>query len=335
MPEFKAEHGMVELNGRIYAIGGWNGSVRNSVLSYNVDGSTWSPVAPLNTGRRGLAAATSGGLIYAIGGATSAGVPQTIVEVYNPVTNFWSDAAPMNVARYGPAATTGLDGRVYVIGGQADDGSSLASAEVYDPDTNTWSFIASMSYGRFGAAAVTGNDGKLYALGGSLGAAGVTNTVEAYHPNTNAWAFVAPMNSQRFYPAAAVREGWITVCGGSNPSSGTLSSAEGYLANRPPSLFGSDTFTVGEDAANTPLSISGYDPDNDPLTISVDAMGWCDWVAVARQSPLDKRSRCRRSTASNMMSPRTPRAAPASSSLPSAMGREVRPAGPWRSTLHQ
>ncbi|GAC1576777.1 MAG: hypothetical protein NVS3B18_10590 [Candidatus Dormibacteria bacterium] len=143
----------------------------------------WTTVAPMSTGRTGLAA-TAGrdGRIYAIGGTPSSTIGPdntNIVEAYTPGTNGWVTVAPMPTARYGLAAATGSDGRIYAMGGAtlANSGSVTFNAvEAYTPGTKRWATVASMPAEGSGIAAATGSDGRIYAIGAGQGG----NTVEAY-----------------------------------------------------------------------------------------------------------------------------------------------------------
>ena len=133
------------------------------------------------TGRRFLAAVTSGGKIYAIGGERLSPSPDggtqshavRTVEAYNPRTNTWMTATPLPAARTFLAATAGTDGRIYVLGGISrpydigDPRSGLATVEIYHPRSHHWSQGISMPDGRFGLAAVTGKDGRIYTIGGA------------------------------------------------------------------------------------------------------------------------------------------------------------------------
>jgi hypothetical protein len=71
-------------DGRIYAIGGYNGSIiLNTVEAYDPATNAWTTVAPMPTARWLLAAATgSDGRIYAIGGYN--GSILNTVEAYRP-----------------------------------------------------------------------------------------------------------------------------------------------------------------------------------------------------------------------------------------------------------
>jgi N-acetylneuraminic acid mutarotase len=212
-------------DGRIYAIGGTNGSnVFNTVEAYNPVTNSWSAVATLPTARFGLTAATGfDGRIYAIGGIDNNNVFNT-VEAYSPGTNSWSTLTSMPTARAGLRTATGFDGRIYAIGG-TNGHNPINTVEAYSPGTNSWSTVASMPTARQGLAAATGIDGRIYAIGGTNG--GALNTVEAYGPGTNSWSTVTSMPTARFSLAAATGfDGRIYAIGGFN--GGTLKTTEAY-----------------------------------------------------------------------------------------------------------
>src|SRR5438045_3145841 len=73
----------------------------------------WAAAAPLPPARAGLAVATAGGRLYALGGASWSQVRLGAVEAYDPATNTWATRAPLPTARWGLGAAAGPDGRLY------------------------------------------------------------------------------------------------------------------------------------------------------------------------------------------------------------------------------
>src|SRR3954471_9381403 len=73
--EPRQEMAVAELNGRIYAIGGFRaGSTRaNTVEAYDPTSDSWQTMAPLPIGLNHPLAATAGGHIYVIGGHPESG----------------------------------------------------------------------------------------------------------------------------------------------------------------------------------------------------------------------------------------------------------------------
>ncbi len=109
--------------GRIYAIGGDTGFSNTVELAtaemYTVTTNTWTTVAPMPTGRGGLAGARGpDGQLYLLGGIdNSTGGETNVAEAYNPTTNVWTEIAPMPAAEAFLAAARGSDGRIYAVDG--------------------------------------------------------------------------------------------------------------------------------------------------------------------------------------------------------------------------
>ena len=87
------------INGIIYAVGGFNGSLRvRTVDIYDPIKDMWSAVASMEARRSTLGAAVLNGLLYAVGGFDgSSGLNS--VEVYDPKSNEWEMVSPMCTRR--------------------------------------------------------------------------------------------------------------------------------------------------------------------------------------------------------------------------------------------
>lgn len=119
-------------DGRIYAIGGFNGKRLTTVEAFDTMSNTWATVASMPMARNALTAATGpDGRIYLIGGHSDTG-NLNIVEAYNASTNTWTTVANMPTARGQLGAATGRDNRIYVIGGGGNNGSYLNTVEALD-----------------------------------------------------------------------------------------------------------------------------------------------------------------------------------------------------------
>jgi hypothetical protein len=166
-------------DGKVYAIGGSTTSTLDMsgytglVERYDPATDSWSTVAPMNTPRVGLAAAVSGGKIYAFGGyGRPAGYTArylVTVEHYDPASNTWSSAASMRAARYGLAAASASTGLIYLIGGKNDSSLPPSNNEEYFPSNNSSSYIAALPSGQrseLAAVSINNQGDVLYALGG-------------------------------------------------------------------------------------------------------------------------------------------------------------------------
>jgi hypothetical protein len=129
MPTPRAFLSTIQLNGKVYAIGGVaNGrKAGGEVEIFDLNTGAWSKGAPMPTPRLTMAVAVSNGKIYTIGGSQVSMPAVRTVEVYDPTTDTWQSAAPLPVARSGAIAGY-IDGRIYVAGGA--NGNILLGAVV-------------------------------------------------------------------------------------------------------------------------------------------------------------------------------------------------------------
>jgi uncharacterized repeat protein (TIGR01451 family) len=209
MPTARSGLASVTLNGKIYAIGGYDGSYLSTVEEYDPATNAWGQRTSMPTARAYLAAAVINGKIYAIGGETNYG-STAVVEVYDPSLNSWSTRASLPNARSGLAASA-LNGKILVMGGRLDGdylSDYLSSVEQYDPTTNTWMQRANLSSGRayLGSAVM---NGKVYAVGGWP-----YSDFEKYDPALDAWTPIAGWLTARGYLAATALNGKIYAIGG-------------------------------------------------------------------------------------------------------------------------
>jgi uncharacterized repeat protein (TIGR01451 family) len=169
----------------------------------------WRSVAPMPTGRDGLAVTSLNGKIYAIGGRGGLNV----VEEFDPTVEpngTWTRKADMPTGRWGLAAVA-LNGKIYAIGG--DGGLNIV--EEFDPTVGpdgTWTTKAPMPTPRYllGVAAL---NGKIYAIGGKGG----KNVVEEFDPTVGpdgTWTTKAPMPTGRYGLAVTALNGKIYAIGG-------------------------------------------------------------------------------------------------------------------------
>ena len=169
----RRQFGIGVVDGKIYAIGGWNPLEEPQRLDhvevYDPVSDTWTKRADMPTRRDAVKAAVVREIIYVIGGA---GWPQVgwgpvlaTLEAYQPKTNRWREKSDMPnlVAGF---STVVVDDKIYLIGGHGGVAFEeyLKRVEVYDPETERWDESPPMptKNSPFGAAAV---NGKIYILG--------------------------------------------------------------------------------------------------------------------------------------------------------------------------
>jgi N-acetylneuraminic acid mutarotase len=217
----RQELAAVELDGRIYAIGGLGGR-SNANEIYDTATNAWSfgPDLPVGTDH-GWAVALNGRLYVGAPGSNR-------VFSYDPGTNGWTDVASSAFLHGGTAVAGVIDGRIYLAGGAGGPmiGNEL---EVYDPATNVWTTLAPMSCARnHTAGGVIG--GKLYVAGGRPGN---QTCLEEYDPATNGWTPKASMPTGRSGVAGGVVGGCLYVFGGegnTNDPNGIFHDVEAYEA---------------------------------------------------------------------------------------------------------
>jgi N-acetylneuraminic acid mutarotase len=218
MPTARQFLAAVEVNGKIYALGGYNGTPLHTNEEYDPVTNTWQSRADMPTARFYLAAVAVNGKIYALGGANGTNLQTN--EEYDPVTNTWRTRADMPTTRFSFAAAA-VNGKIYVLGG--DHYGFLNINEEYDPVTNTWRTRADMPTARYGLAAAAVN-GKIYALGGNI----VLQTNEEYDPENNTWQSRADMPTARSELVASVVNNKIYAIAGDDGMGGWLRTNEEY-----------------------------------------------------------------------------------------------------------
>lgn len=225
MPSRRCRAGVAVLKGLVYAVGGFNGSLRvRTVDVYDPEQDKWSTVAPMEARRSTLGVAVLNGSIYAVGGFDGT-TGLSSVEAYDPLRNVWECIAPMHTRRSSVGVAV-LNGYLYAVGGY--DGASrhcLSSVERYDPADGKWRPVAEMSTRRSGAG-VGVVDGLLYAVGGHDGPM-VRKSVEVYNPETDRWTDRADMTTCRRNAGVASVNGLLYVVGGDDGTA-NLASVEYY-----------------------------------------------------------------------------------------------------------
>jgi N-acetylneuraminic acid mutarotase len=83
MPTPRLDLSTAVVNGRIYALGGWNNVDISTVEVYDPATDTWTKEADMPTPRRWLSTSAVNGKIYAIGGTTAGDVNISVVEEYD------------------------------------------------------------------------------------------------------------------------------------------------------------------------------------------------------------------------------------------------------------
>ena len=152
-----ARHGLqvVELDGKIYAIGGQTTATSgysSKVEMYDPITNTWAAKANMAAARSYFGAVAYGGKIYVFGGYNGTSYLNSI-EVYTPSTNLWTTlTAVMPLAMSSFSATlNSAAGKVYIMGGT--NGTIRNTVYEYTISTNKWATKASLNSARANHAA--------------------------------------------------------------------------------------------------------------------------------------------------------------------------------------
>lgn len=201
MPTARNAPGVAVVNGKIYAIGGYNGSYLSTNEEYDPATDTWTTKASMPTPRSSFAIAVVQNKIYVIGGTTgdsnssSSGFTGA-VEVYDPATDTWEtkNRAPFTY-RSGFSANV-VSGKIYVIGGCTSPWRPWPNTDandVYDPETDSWTSGTPIPTPVFDYASAV-LDNKIYVVGGrSIPENKTYDLTQIYDPATDTWSYGAPV----------------------------------------------------------------------------------------------------------------------------------------------
>uniref|UniRef100_A0A8C2ZNI4 Kelch like family member 2 n=1 Tax=Cyclopterus lumpus TaxID=8103 RepID=A0A8C2ZNI4_CYCLU len=227
LPTRRCRAGVVYVGGCVYAVGGFNGSLRvRTVDCYDPMMDRWTSVSSMQDRRSTLGAAVLNGLLYAVGGfdgSTAQDIKSrqafcfcvtegsciicdcarclSTIEAYNAKTDEWFHVLPMSTRRSSVGVGV-VNGLLYAVGGH--DGPLVRkSCEVYDPASNSWRQVADMNMCRRNAGMCAVNN-VLYVVGGDDGSCNLAS-VEFYNPNSDKWTLLPTcMSTGRSYAGVTV-----------------------------------------------------------------------------------------------------------------------------------
>jgi len=272
MPTARSGFGVAVVDGKIYAIGGYNGSYLAVNEMYDPATDTWTTKKSMPTPRHSFGIAVYQNKIYVIGGLIGPSDSETsgytsVTEVYNPETDTWENKTSMPTARSDLSANV-VDGKIFLIGGwrYTSVGTNYYDInvnEIYDPETDTWSTKTSIpEYACDYASAVIEN--KIYIIGGlklarmwTYGATLSLDNNQIYDAETDTWS-----SGKNIPTIITARAAGATT---------------GLLAPKRIYVFGGN---VGINVASNLTQV--YDPENDTWTTgtSMPTPRWSLGVAV-------------------------------------------------------
>nr|QBZ36116.1 kelch 12 [Plasmodium vivax] len=184
----------VTSNGRIYCIGGYDGSsIIPNVEAYDHRMKAWVEIAPLNTPRSSSMCVAFDNKIYVIGGTN--GERLNSIEVYDEKMNKWEQFPyALLEARSSGAAFNYLN-QIYVVGGIDNEHNILDSVEQYQPFNKRWQFLNGVPEKKMNFGAATLSDSYII-TGGENG--DVLNSCHFFSPDTNEWQIGPSLLVPRF-----------------------------------------------------------------------------------------------------------------------------------------
>jgi N-acetylneuraminic acid mutarotase len=242
MPTARAYLSGVEVNGKVYLIGGLTDVAHSSdaVEAYDLSSDSWTTKNKMPESFSGLAAVEFGGKIYTFGGRTGhvfSGTTLNHTYLYDPVADSWTRKADMPEARAFLSAVA-VNGKIYAMGGSTRGYEGSEIVKMYDPLTDTWSVKPGLQAGvALPAASVF--DGNIYLTGGGTSEDNSAGTAYPYFQffdiTSGSWSLKRNLTQGRIGHRSGVIAGRMYICGGFS-SNTTLNDLGEYD-------FGTDTWT--------------------------------------------------------------------------------------------
>jgi uncharacterized delta-60 repeat protein len=212
-------------NGKVLAIGGYNGGALSSAELFDPATGTWTSAGTLAKARQlHTATVLPNGKVLVAGGQGSLVFSDAVskVELYDSASGAWTATGALTTARTAHTAILLPNGSVLFAAGYGSGGGTLSTAELYNPATGTFSATGSLNASRANHTATLLPNGKVLVASGL--------SAELYSPATGNWTTTGSLNTSRSsHTATLLRNGKVLVVGGSTATPGYfLASAELY-----------------------------------------------------------------------------------------------------------
>ncbi|MGH3133294.1 MAG: Kelch repeat-containing protein [Gaiellaceae bacterium] len=166
MPDGRAAGAAAIAGGKLYVVGGISlgaAGLAKDALVLDLETGDWSTI-PGPTPREHLAAASAGGLVYALAGRLGdLDSNLDLFEVFSPATESWSKLAPVPYPRGGTGAAVSR-GLIVSVGSE-ETGGTIGSVYGYDLARARWRRLPNLPTPRHGLGVVAVK-GRIYVVGG-------------------------------------------------------------------------------------------------------------------------------------------------------------------------
>jgi len=173
----------LEHEGRIYAVGGFDGSkIISSVEAYDSRMKGWMQLEPLPTPRSSAMACAQGNKVWVLGGTS--GTRLRSIDIYDPRANRWETSKVDMVEARSAGQASCCVNHLFAMGGTDNEQNIHYSMECMDIDEGRFLGRRPMQEARMDFAATVISD-SIMAGGGQNG--GVLSTTEFYRPELDEW----------------------------------------------------------------------------------------------------------------------------------------------------
>jgi N-acetylneuraminic acid mutarotase len=249
MPTARSGFGVAVVDGKIYAIGGSNGSYLAVNEMYDPATDTWTAKKSMPTPRHSFGIAVYQNKIYVIGGSIGNLLScLKTTEVYDTLTDTWETKSEIPFEGRSSFCANVVNGKIYLIGGRIAPWIYAPLPEatlVYDPEEDSWTKTSSIPKPVYNyVSAVV--DNKIYIIGGRSTTA-IRPLIQIYDPKNNTW------NEEKVMPLAVCRAG-------AGLTEGVLAPKRIYIIGGKTALEPNETYTD---------TTQIYDPETDDWTTGI------------------------------------------------------------------
>ncbi|KAK3100035.1 hypothetical protein FSP39_013760 [Pinctada imbricata] len=186
----RAKFGMAALDGYIYAIGGYDGTLKLSTVErYCPHTNKWTYVTSLPFPISTVMAASLNGHLYCAGGVVDpSNYCVDLFQRYDPSTDKWEQLCPLPSART-LNGLVAVRGKLYAVGGKVEHVYQTKELLTYSLEDDTWTSLPKLFKSRYDpGVAVIGN--KIYVLSGHDGENSFYSSIEVFDVDTNEWSIL-------------------------------------------------------------------------------------------------------------------------------------------------